>query len=250
MSHPGFLGSAAFLWPALLSAEAGRATLSLAEQLVDLALPPGIEEGAEVRDWTSKNEVLLELPTMQLRNFSTGSAGTATLICAPFALHAANIADFAPGHSLVEFLRSSGIERLFATDWRSAEPEMRFFSIDTYLADLNVAVDDAGGKVDLIGICQGGWLGVLYAARFPDKVRKLVVAGAPIDVFAGDSPITTLAATVPLTLFEQLVKSGQGRVLGQRAFSFWGSPALDPARIAAVLQPTVDDRVADRRGPR
>jgi poly-beta-hydroxyalkanoate depolymerase len=85
---------------------------------------------------------------------------------------------------------------------------------------------------------------MLYAARFPDKVRKMVIAGAPIDISADDSPITSLAATVPLSLFEQLVKSGQGRVLGQRAFSFWGSPALDQARIAAILQ-----RAADAASP-
>ena len=82
---------------------------------------------------------------------------------------------------------------------------MRFLSIDSYLADLNVAVDDMGGKVDLIGICQGGWMGLLYAARFPGKVRKLVIAGAPIDVSAGDSPISALAKAVPLSFFEELV---------------------------------------------
>ena len=48
-------------------------------------------------------------------------------------------------------------------------------SIDTYLADLNVVVDHLGGAVDLIGLCQGGWLSLMYAARFPAKVRRLVL---------------------------------------------------------------------------
>jgi len=47
---------------------------------------------------------------------------------------------------------------------------MRFFSIDTYVADLNVAVDELGGTVNLVGLCQGGWLSLIYAARFPAKV--------------------------------------------------------------------------------
>ena len=76
------------------------------------------------------------------------------------------------------------------TDWRSASPDMRFLAIDNYLADLNVLVDELGGYVDLIGLCQGGWLALTYAARFPLKVRKLVLAGAPIDVAAGTSRLS------------------------------------------------------------
>jgi pimeloyl-ACP methyl ester carboxylesterase len=52
-------------------------------------------------------------------------------------------------------------------------------TIDSYLSDLNVAVDDIGPPVDLIGLCQGGWLSLVYAARFAGKVRRLVLAGAP-----------------------------------------------------------------------
>jgi hypothetical protein len=132
--------------------------------------------------WTTSNTVALELASMRLRNFSTGTGGLATLICAPYALHSATVADFAPGHSVVEALCQGGLPRVFVTDWRSATPETRYFSIDNYLADLNVAVDELGPPVDLIGLCQGGWLALVYAARFPKKVRPLVLVGAPIDI--------------------------------------------------------------------
>jgi pimeloyl-ACP methyl ester carboxylesterase len=46
---------------------------------------------------------------------------------------------------------------------------MRYLSIDNYLADLDVAVDELGGKVDLVGLCQGGWMALLFAARFPES---------------------------------------------------------------------------------
>jgi hypothetical protein len=52
--------------------------------------------------WTTSNTVALELASMRLRNFSIEKGGLATLICAPYALHSATIADFAPGHSVVE----------------------------------------------------------------------------------------------------------------------------------------------------
>jgi hypothetical protein len=59
-------------------------------------------------------------------------------VCTPYALHASNTVDFAPGHSLMETLRGAGLRHLFATDWRSADPTMR---IDAYLADLIIAMD-------------------------------------------------------------------------------------------------------------
>ena len=39
----------------------------------------------------------------------------------------------------------AGVPGLFVTDWRSADDAMRLFSIDTYLAELNVVVDHLGG---------------------------------------------------------------------------------------------------------
>ncbi|WP_457831695.1 alpha/beta fold hydrolase, partial [Staphylococcus aureus] len=86
---------------------------------------------------------------------------------------------------------------LFMADWRSASADMRFLGIDDYLADLNVLVDQLGGFVDLVGLCQGGWLSLLFAARFPAKVRKLVMAGAPIDIAAGQSALSATATATP-----------------------------------------------------
>ncbi len=91
-------------------------------------------------------------------------------------------------------------------DWRSATAEMRFLGIDDYLAALNVLVDHLGGLVDLIGLCQGGWLSLVYAGRFPAKVRKLAMAGAPIDIEAAQSELSARAAATPLTVFEGLVE--------------------------------------------
>src|SRR5207244_9243140 len=119
------------------------------------------------------SRIALELNTVRLRDFSIENTGVATLLCVPFALHSAAVADLADEHSLVATLRAAGIDRLFVAGWRSASPGMRFLGIDDYLADLNVLVDHLGCPVDLIGLCQGGWLSLVYAARFPAKVRKL-----------------------------------------------------------------------------
>ena len=140
------------------------------------------EQGEGDLPWTTPGTVALELATMRLRDCSRTRSGQPALVCAPYALHRALIADFAPGHSVVQSLQQGGIDRIYLTDWRSATPDMRYLSIDSYLGDLNVAVDEIGSPVDLVGLCQGGWLSLLYAARFPAKVRRLVLAGAPVDL--------------------------------------------------------------------
>src|SRR5262245_20245710 len=171
---------ALFLWP---MAAARLASDSFRWWLEAFGQVP--EDGAATDlNWTIPNKVTLQLASMQLRDFSRSGSGQPTLVCAPYALHRAHIADFAPGHSIVEALRDVGVSRVFLTDWRSATPEMRYFTIDNYLADLNVAIDEIGPPVDLVGLCQGGWLSLVYAARFPHKVRRLVLVGAPVDISA------------------------------------------------------------------
>jgi poly(3-hydroxyalkanoate) synthetase len=191
--------------------------------------------------WTTPNVVALELPSMRLRDFSTGTDGPATLICAPYALHGATIADFAPDHSVVETLCRGGLSRVFVTDWRSATSETRYFTIDSYLADLNVAVDQLGPPVDLIGLCQGGWLAAVYAARFAKKVRRLVLVGAPIDIAAIDSQLSRFVAGVPFSMFEEHVRLGGGLVEGERTLKAWGH-SDDSNEAETVLQnpPDID----------
>jgi poly(3-hydroxyalkanoate) synthetase len=177
------------------------------------------EDKAEL-PWTTPNTIALELATMRLRDFSRRRVGRPVLICGPYALHSTLIADFAPGHSIVERLLQSGLDSIYLTDWRSAAPDMRYLAIDQYLADLNVAVDEIGAPVDLIGLCQGGWLSLVYAARFPEKVRRLVLAGAPVDASV-ESGLVRLVGSAPQTAFEALVESGGGIVKGAHILRFW-----------------------------
>lgn len=187
--------------------------------------------------WTSPNKVALELPAMRLRDFSRSSSGQPVLICAPYALHRAQIADLAAGHSIVESLRQAGIDRVYLTDWRSASTDMRYLSIDSYLSDLNVAIDDCGPPVDLVGLCQGGWLSLIYAARFPEKIRRLVLVGAPVDLSI-ESTLSQLVRSAPQAVFAELVARGRGNVSGHEMLRFW-TPSPSPEDIEATLQSPV-----------
>jgi poly(3-hydroxyalkanoate) synthetase len=223
-----------FLWPLVLSAAATRVAAAFLQGLAAKSASAA-SQGAVGPAWTTDNSVALELPSMLLRDFSAGGSGRPTLICAPYALHGATVADFAPGHSIVEALRRNGLSRVFVTDWRSATPDMRYFGIDSYLADLNVVVDELASPVDLIGLCQGGWLSLVYAARFPGKVRRLVLVGAPVDFHAGDSALSRTVGSLPPAVFENLVGLGEGRVLGHHVLDAW-APMLDAAAADRVLQ--------------
>ncbi len=106
--------------------------------------------------WATKNKVRLDLHTMKMREFSRQGNDICTFIIAPYAGHTSMIVDFHRKQSLVETLMDNGIGKVCATDWKSATEEMKYFDIDTYLEELNVSIDELEGKVNLVGLCQGG----------------------------------------------------------------------------------------------
>ena len=188
-----------------------------------------VEEAAQIEapptpEWATKNRIVIDLDTMRLRDFSTKKADPKeipVLVDSPYAGHSSTIADYAKGQSLVETLLASGLARVLVTDWKGATEAMRNFDIDKYLAEINVAVDDLGGRVHLVGLCQGGWMSAMFACRFPEKVASLVLAGSPIDTNAGDGPIRKLAHEMPMAIYEEMVASGGGRMLGQYMLAGW-----------------------------
>jgi poly(3-hydroxyalkanoate) synthetase len=226
-----------WLWPL----EATKLALhSYAQLFADQKSPPSRAPEQEPLAWTTPNAVVLELPSMRLREFSRRNAAQQpVVVCAPYALHGALIADFAPGHSLVETLQKDGVNRIYVPDWRSATPEMRYLSIDNYLADLNVAIDEIGAPVDLVGLCQGGWLSLVYAARFPGKVRRLVLAGAPVDI-STPSELSKMVAALPQQAFEQMVQQGDGLVSGEHMLKLWNIP-FSQQDVETTLQRNLGD---------
>ena len=166
------------------------------------------------------NRVRLDLRTMTLREYGR-PGGVPTLVDAPHAGHTAMIADYHKGQSLVETLLANGVGHVALTDWKSATIDMKDLEIDNYLAEIVVAIDDLGGRVNLVGLCQGGWVAAMIAARFPDKVNSLVLAGAPIDTDAGNGPIKRMVHQSPLSFYEELVALGGGLMRGKYMLQGW-----------------------------
>lgn len=237
----------ALMAPAMAAASWSETAALVAEHLASLSIGDNAHMVADEPQWQTPHRVALELTTARLRDFSVAGDGIPTLICAPLSLHSATVIDLLPGQSLVGTLQDSGITRLFAVDWRSATDDMRFLRIDDYLASLNVLVDEVGGAANLIGLCQGGWLSLLYAARFPGKVHKLVLGGAPIDLAAADSAVTTLVRTTPPGFFDDIVKLGKGRMIGSRFLNLWAPAAISSEDIGMAIEIDDVDASVDRQ---
>ena len=220
----------------MAAASASAFAAAMAQEFIDLAAGRKAEHETVEPAWATPCTVPLELDCVRLRGFGAATEAVETLICAPFALHSAAITDIAPGHSLVATLQAAARGPVFVTDWRSADADTCSRSIDDYIADLNVLIDELGGAVDLIGLCHGGWMGLVYAARFPRKVRKLVLAGAPIDIAAGESSLSHLAQSTPMAVFKELVALGGGRMLGHRLLRFWEPKSFDAETIHILLE--------------
>ena len=222
--HPGQEHSVPWFRPMAAAIELGEAGMKLFQDNLRYVAEAEEITAPPKPAWATSNHVLLNLDTMRLRDFSPIGympSQAPVLIDAPYAGHSSTIADYAKGQSLVETLQAGGLKHVLVTDWKSATDAMKNFDIDKYLSDINTAVDHLGGTVDLIGLCQGGWMSTMYAARFPHKVRSLVLAGAPIDTDAGNGSIKRLAHTLPLSFFEEMVAAGGGRMRGQTMLAGW-----------------------------
>ena len=187
----------------------------------------------EPPSWTTAHEVVFETPIARLRDFSTWDRGRqmATLVVPPQAGHDSCIVDYSAEQSQMGTIIESGLTRALSLDWIGARRETADASIEEYLDVVDRAVEHCGGRANLIGDCQGGWLATIYAALHPERVNTLTLAGAPIDFHAGEPVIheamRQLAPGGDLRLYEALVATGGGVLKGEHMLQ--GFVMIQPA---------------------
>ncbi len=176
--------------------------------------------------WATKNSIKLELPDVILRDFSIGKDEDAIFIISPQAGHHSCIADFGRGQSLVEAALKAGKKAVYATEWKSATLERKAETIDDSILSMRECIKSINSKVTLIGLCQGGWQSAIYAALFPEDVKCLVLAAAPIDFHAGNSKIGKCTSFLPLSFYRSMVMMGGGLLDGK--FLLTGFKMMNP----------------------
>ncbi len=191
--------------------------------------------------WATKHVIVAEWPIARLRDFSAADLveTVPTLLLPPQAGHDSCIVDYDTQQSQIRTALAAGLTRVFSMDWIGATPETKNTSIEGYLDVISAAVDQLGGRVNLVGDCQGGWLAVIYAALYPETVNTLTIAGAPVDFHAGEPLIhdwmRVLSPARDLAFYRDLVAMNNGVLPGE--FLLAGFVALQPdSEIERQLQ--------------
>jgi poly(3-hydroxybutyrate) depolymerase len=183
--------------------------------------------------WATEHTVVTEWPIARLRDFSSTSSDdvTPTLLLPPQAGHDSCIVDYHREQSQVMTAKHAGLTRVLSLDWKGATPTTKDASIEDYLAVVAESIALLGGRVNLVGDCQGGWLAVIYAALYPDTVATLTIAGAPIDFHAGEPVIhewmQVLSPGRDLEFYRAMVRANHGILPGE--FLLGGFIAMQPA---------------------
>jgi poly(3-hydroxyalkanoate) synthetase len=199
--------------------------------------------------WTTPHQIVFEAPVARLRDFSVSSNDglMPTLVLPPQAGHDSSIVDYSSEQSQMGAILAAGLERAYSLDWIGATPDTAHATIDDYLDAIDRAIEHCGGRVNLIGDCQGGWLAAIYAALHPGRVNTLTLAGAPIDFHAGEPVIGEvlryLAPRGDLRFYEQLVALDGGVLKGEHMLSGFLliQPASEVTRQIGLLLHLDDD---------
>lgn len=131
----------------------------------------------------AQQSVVGEWPLARRRDYSAPDADPRqipTVILRPQAGHASSIVDFAEDQSQIMVGRENGCARILSMDWIGATAQTRDAGIEDYMELLREVTDLLGGRVNLVGDCQGGWLATIFAALHPRRVNSLAITGPPL----------------------------------------------------------------------
>jgi poly(3-hydroxyalkanoate) synthetase len=178
-------------------------------------------------DWHTPNRIVLSTPFAHLRDLTAPGHRdddvVPTLVLPPQAGHSSHIVDYSAEQSQVGAIAAAGLTRLHVLEWRSATPATSRVTITDYLDVVDRSIGLMGGRVNLVGDCQGGWLAAIYTALHPERVHTLTLAGAPIDFHAGDSVIASttrvLTGAFGLAPYRALVAANGGVMPGRAALA-------------------------------
>jgi polyhydroxyalkanoate synthase len=99
--------------------------------------------------------------------------------------------DLQPDRSVVRNLLANGID-LYMIDWGYPAPKDRFLGFDDHINGyMHNAVEyilkkHSIDQLNLMGVCMGGTMSLIYAALHPEKVKNLLLTVTPVD-FATDT---------------------------------------------------------------
>lgn len=145
-------------------------------------------EIGDVKVATTPKELVFQVEKIKLYKYVRDTKPTyKTPVLISYALvNRHDMLDLQPDRSFIKNLLEMGMD-VYIIDWGYPTRADRFYTMDDYVNwFLNDMVDfvreDSGSeKVNLMGICQGGTLSVIYSSLHPEKIKNLVTLVTPFD---------------------------------------------------------------------
>lgn len=125
--------------------------------------------------------------------------------------------DLQPDRSYIKNLLAAGMD-VYLIDWGNPTKADRYISMDDYVNGyINNCVDlirkkHRVEKINILSICQGGTLSVIYSSLYPNKVKNLVTHVTPIDFSTNDGLLFRWSKDMD---FDALVDANHGLVPGE-----------------------------------
>ncbi len=153
--------------------------------------------------------------------------------------------DIQPDRSYIKNLLNAGFD-VYLIDWGYPTKGDRYLSMDDYVNGyINNCVDyirkkNRLDKINILSICQGGTLSVIYSSLFPNKVKNLVTHVTPIDFSTNDGLLFKWSRDMD---FDKLVDANHGLVPGD--FLNQGFDMLKPM-MKVQKQQTLNNSLDDK----
>jgi len=147
----------------------------------------------EVEVATTPKELVYRVDKVALYRYTRETpAKFATPIVISYALvNRHDMLDIQPDRSFVRNLLAQGFD-VYIIDWGYPTKADKYVTLDDYVNwFLNDIVDfvrknNGVEKVNLMGICQGGTISIIYSALHNDKIKNLVTLVTPVDFSTND----------------------------------------------------------------
>ena len=162
----------------------------------------------EVDFGVSEKEAIYREDKLVVYRFRGANAPTAKVpILIVYALvNRPYMVDLQDDRSLVKNLLARG-EDVYLIDWGYPDRADRWLTLDDYINGYigrsvdAVAAHTGVGKINLLGICQGGAFSLCFASMHPDKVKNLITMVTPVDFHTPENMLSNWTRQMDVDLF-------------------------------------------------
>lgn len=136
---------------------------------------------------TAPKELVFEIGKIKLYHFANPNKSVKTPVLISYALvNTWKMMDLQEDRSLIRKLLSEGLDvYIMETGYPSRADKYK--NLDDYISDeINACVDyilkaHKTDSLNLLGVCQGGTIGLMYSALYPKKIKNIVMLVTPVN---------------------------------------------------------------------